>query len=111
MAYIVDLTLVMQNIFWLAEGKHPASRRLIKLAFRAYEESLTGLKVHNTIASYVKEAKIFVPGGRDLTLEKIVEIINRYKIDSAEMWSLKGKIPPFDASGSDEPWSPSKTGP
>lgn len=104
MAYIIDLTLVMQNIFWISEGKHHISRRLIKLAFKAYLESETKGAVHRMVAHHVKEAKTFAPGTRDTTLDKIVEIIDLYRIESAEMWTLKGKIPPFDALGSDEPW-------
>lgn len=104
MAYIIDLTLVMQNIFWLAEGKHPTSRRMIKLAFKAYYESTVRANVHDSIAEYVKQANIYTPGARDLTLDKLVEIINRYKIDSTEMWGLRGDIPSFDASGPDELW-------
>lgn len=108
MAYIIDLTLVMQNVFWLAEGRHPASRRLVKLAFRGYAESTIKVDVHRAISNYIKQTKPYAPGGPDVTLEEIVKIIKRYQIDSTEMWKLKSKIPPFDPSGEDEPWDPPK---
>lgn len=104
MAYIIDLTLVMQIVFSLAEGKHQTSRRLIKLAFMGYAESTIKVDVHLAIGNYIKQTKFYAPGGPDVTLEKIVEIINKYQIDSAEMGELRGKIPPFDPSEKDEPW-------
>jgi hypothetical protein len=106
MAYIIDLTLVMQNIFWLSDGKHPASRRLIKIAFKAYLESNVKGEVHYKIAKHVKETRLYSPGARDSTLEKIIEIINCYRIDSAEMFALRGKLPSFDPAGGEEPWDP-----
>lgn len=104
MAYIVDLTLIMQNIFWLAEGKHPTSRRMIKLAFNAYYDSPAKADVHEAIVEHVKKSNSYAPGARDLTLDKLVKIIVNYNIDSTEMWKLREDIPSFDAPGPDEPW-------
>ncbi|KIJ27243.1 hypothetical protein M422DRAFT_784985 [Sphaerobolus stellatus SS14] len=106
LAYIVNLTLVMQNIFWLTtmtEG-HPITRRLIKLAFKSYQESTEKTQVHNDLYEYVKQAGLIERAGRDSVLEKIEQLINRNRIDSAEMHSLKDRISGIDLRAEDEPW-------
>jgi len=110
MAYIVDLTLVMQNLFWLTGGQHVASRRLIKLSFKAYYESETKARAHGMIAKLVKEKNLFAPGARDAIVEKIVETINRHRIDPMEMIRLKDRLGPYDPSAPDEPWAPLPSG-
>ncbi|KAG8749004.1 hypothetical protein FRC14_001769 [Serendipita sp. 396] len=108
MAYIIDLTLVMQNIFWLADaadGTHPTSRRLIKLAFRAYSESDTNGKVHVLIQEHVKQAKSFIPGGQDATLEAIEDIIRQCTFTPDEMIKWRQELPPFGPGKKDEPWN------
>lgn len=108
MAYIIDLTLVMQIIFCLVEGKHPTSRRLIKAAVGAYLESNFKDDVRNQIADHVKQtkiSKIVSSGGQDTTLEKIIEIIKSYRpLDPDAMAALTGGIPWPSASGKDDPW-------
>ncbi|KIJ35988.1 hypothetical protein M422DRAFT_782383 [Sphaerobolus stellatus SS14] len=106
MAYIINLTLVMQNIFWLTtmtEGR-PITRRLIKLAFKSYQESREKTQVHNDLYEYVKQAGLIERAGRDGVLEKIEQLINRNRIDSAEMHSLKDRISGIDLLAEDEPW-------
>ena len=105
MAYIVDLTLIMQNLFWLAViDRRPISRRLIKLAFKAYEESSEKTQVHADISEYVRQAGVIDRANRDSVLDKIVELIGRNRIESAEMRLLNGRIGEIDFSGDDEPW-------
>ncbi len=112
MAYIVDLTLVMQNIFWLAViDRRPITRRLIKLGFKSYEESSEKIRVHSDISEYVRQAGIFDRANRDNAVDKIVELIGRNRIESAEMRSLQGGIGEIDLSGDDEPWDVGKIGP
>ena len=112
MAYIVGLTLVMQNIFWLAVIEHrPITRRLIKLGFKAYEESSEKARVHSDISEYVGQAGIFDRANRDSVVDKIVELIGRNRIESAEMRSLQGGIGEIDLSGDDEPWDVGKIDP
>jgi len=104
MAYIVDLTLIMQNLFLLAIiDHHPVNRRLIKLAFKAYKESPVKDSVHNEIREYVKRTGVVDRVNRDGALDKIVELIERNRIESAEMRSLRGRIGEID-SLEDEPW-------
>lgn len=55
MAYIINLTLIMQNLFWLvAIYRVPVSRRLIKFASQAYKESDAMAGVHQEVESYVQ---------------------------------------------------------
>lgn len=103
MAYIIGLTLVMQNIFWLTEGKRPTSRRIIKLAYAAYLQSDVKKDIHSKILNHVEQSSKFTSKARDTTLEKIEEILKKYRIDSAEMFALKNQIP-FDILDGDEPW-------
>jgi tRNA C32,U32 (ribose-2'-O)-methylase TrmJ len=105
MAYIVDLTLIMQNLFWLAViDRRAINRRLIKFAFKAYEESREKAQVHSDISDFVKQAGIFDRASRDNVLDKIVELIGRNRIESAEMRSLESRIGDVDFSGDDEAW-------
>ncbi|KIJ27167.1 hypothetical protein M422DRAFT_78873, partial [Sphaerobolus stellatus SS14] len=86
MAYIVDLTLIMQNVFYLAViGDRPITRRLIKFAFRSYKESDIKEAVHSEINAYVLQAGILERAGRDRVLEKIKELIDQNRMEAAEM--------------------------
>jgi len=107
MAYIIDLTLVMQNIFFCMEvvGHRPLTRRLIKFALKTYKESAVKEAVHRDINEYVQKAGIFERVGRDKVLEKIEDLINKNRIESAEMRSLRDQVGNIDLSGEDEPWT------
>jgi hypothetical protein len=106
MAYIVDLTLIMQNLFWLAVTvRRPVTVRLIKLVIKWYRESPEKARVHSDISEYVRQAGVFDRAKRDTVLDKIVELIGRNRIESAEMHALNGHIGEIDFSGDDdEPW-------
>src|SRR6202167_6346884 len=104
MAYIIDLTLIMQNLFWLvAIYRVPVSRRLIKFASKAYKESDAMADVHQEIESYVQGAGIIDRMHRDDAIRQMVELIDRYRIGTVEMFKLKDEFGAFDISG-DEPW-------
>ncbi|KAG8824273.1 hypothetical protein FRC19_002105 [Serendipita sp. 401] len=102
-AYIIHLTLIMQNIFWIAKGERPTSKKLISLASVAYLRSSVKEEVHAEISDYVRRSK-FAPGARDTTLQKIEDIIHRCAIPPDEMFKLVGEIPPFDAENQDDSW-------
>lgn len=105
MAYIIDLTLVMQHVFCLAQGKHSVtSRRLIKLAYNAYDKSDLKSKAHNMIEEHVNKTNTILPGARDTTMEKIVEIIELFRMDPAELSALQSRMGEFEVLGTDEPW-------
>jgi len=103
MAYIVDLTLVMQNVFWLVAIYHvPVSRRLLKLAFMAYKDSIVMSGVHEEIRRHVEGQRVRDRLHRDSALNKIVELLNRNRINTAEMFGLKEDIGNVDFSGKDD---------
>ena len=106
MAYIVDLTLIMQNLFWFMAINHvPVSRRLVKLASLTYRESDVRSQVHHKIEMYVRRANIIDRAHRDGAIGQIVELIDSYRMDTAEMFKLKDAIGAFDTSAKgDEPW-------
>ena len=106
MAYIVDLTLIMQNVFWLAATHNvPVSPRLVKFAYVAYKRSIVMPTVHEEIKEYVKGQTFLDRLNRDSALEKIVELLHRYRIDAAEMFRLGKDMGVIDFSGKDnESW-------
>jgi hypothetical protein len=86
MAYIVDLTLMMEHIFCITQAKNSiTSRRLIKLAYRAYNDSGLQSRAHFMIAEHVKDLNLVRPGAQDTTIAKIVEIIRLSPINLAEL--------------------------
>jgi hypothetical protein len=113
MAYIVDLTLILQNLFWLTtqdEIQTPLTRRLIKLAFQGYNKSIPKAIIHTEISRHVKETNIFQKVDRDITLLKVKELINRYRIEKEEMLKLKDEFGLINSSVAiDEPWDVSSS--
>ena len=103
MTYIVDLTLIMQNVFWLVSiYQVPVSRRLITLACRAYTESTVMSQAHEEIRKHVAEQAVHHRLDRDNALNKIVELLHRNSINTEEMFRLKGDIGQIDLSGKDD---------
>ncbi|KAG1721989.1 uncharacterized protein EDB91DRAFT_1088288 [Suillus paluster] len=88
MAYIVDLTCIMQIAFLLAPTG-PISRRVIKIAIKAYDEAGKS-SVHSAIHSHVPLTR----SGGDDALEEIVKLIQRHSIKAEEVQDLRTKIGP-----------------
>jgi DNA recombination-dependent growth factor C len=104
MTYIIDLTLVMQNIFWLQEDvQRPLSRRLIKLAVAVYSKSDAKRLLHDEIDQHVKDKKVF--SGRDVTLDKVIELIDLHRINSVEKFKHRDQIRACNLAGDDEDWN------
>lgn len=105
MAYTVDFTLVMQHIFILVRGEDLAtSRRMIKLAYMAYNNSDLKSKAHIMIKDHAKNTNPIARGARDTTIDKIVEIISLFRIDSADLYGQQVQSGGFRVSEQDEPW-------
>jgi len=103
MTYIVDLTLIMQNVFWLVSiYQVPISRRLVKLAYRAYTDSTVMAQVHEEIRKHVKGQAVRKRLDRDDALSKIIELLNGNRVNTEEMFRLKGDIGQVDLSGNDD---------
>ncbi|KAG2753105.1 hypothetical protein P692DRAFT_20951368 [Suillus brevipes Sb2] len=98
MTYIVDLTCIMQILFLLA-STGPISPRVIKIAFKAYEEAGKS-NVHSAIQSHVSVTR----SGGDDALEEIVRLINDHSIKAEDVQGLRTKIKlPVDLQV-DEEW-------
>lgn len=100
-AYIVDLTLVLQILHLVSDGQE-LSRRVIKLAVAAYYKSPIGGDVHNRIQEYGRTLTLLERADRD-TLRKIIELMELYRIDAKEISDVRAQIPTVD-SIPDEPW-------
>ncbi|KAG1778244.1 hypothetical protein EV702DRAFT_1094974 [Suillus placidus] len=86
MTYIVDLTCVMQILFLLAPTGS-ISRRVIKIAIKAYEEAGKN-NVHSAIQSHVSVTR----SGGDDALDEIVRLIKVHSIKAEEVQDLRTKI-------------------
>ncbi|KIJ99117.1 hypothetical protein K443DRAFT_8630 [Laccaria amethystina LaAM-08-1] len=101
MAYIVDFTIIMQVIFGLVmNARLRLSRRLIKLAFKAYSISEERSRVHKEIKEHVKLAGRF---DRDAALVKIVQLIKEYQMKPESMEELQSAVKVFE-NNEDEDW-------
>ncbi|KAI6095738.1 hypothetical protein EDD16DRAFT_1720508 [Pisolithus croceorrhizus] len=101
-AFIVDLTLVMETLFIITEGRHErVGRRATKLAYNAYNDSEFKAWAHAQIEAY-RELD-----GRDAALEMIERLIKPADSDDnangyhAELRKLV--LDPVNLS-QDEPW-------
>ncbi|KIN94322.1 hypothetical protein M404DRAFT_1008451 [Pisolithus tinctorius Marx 270] len=105
MAYIVDLTHVLEILFLhTAEAKgKKLTRRAIKLAFKAYYESSWRRNVHTDIRLF--EGRI---GAQDPILEKITFLISSADAEANVRAAIEG-LPPFD-SEVDEEWDDGQQG-
>jgi hypothetical protein len=103
MTYIIDLILIMQNVFWLTEGKDKISDKLLHIAFEGYKNSEVKGDVHFMVSEHVKNVVIAKPGARDASLEKITEILKKHQIKPEDMFELRKG---FDVSKLEEPQDP-----
>jgi hypothetical protein len=78
MGYIVDLTVVLDDIFWTTHCSVPAND-----AFTAMDRHISSGhrdRIHREVYSFVTETFSirFPDPQRDLTLEKIIDLIRQY---------------------------------
>jgi hypothetical protein len=106
MAYTIDLTLIMQNLFWMVEIHNmPVSRRLVKFAFATYQKSRVKTQVHIDIKKYADGTNILDRVNRDGVIGKIFGLIDAYRIHPAEMFEQRNVFAGFDVNDKgDEPW-------
>jgi len=106
MAYIVDLTLVMQNVFWLvAIYRVPVSIILVKVAYGAYKKSIVMPDVHERIKKHVEGQTVRDRLDRDSALSKVIDLLKEYSISTAEMFGSKEDMGNFDFLAKDgESW-------
>ncbi|KAG2052538.1 hypothetical protein BDR06DRAFT_513188 [Suillus hirtellus] len=100
MAYIIHLTLVLQTLYLVSESQE-LTRRAIKLAVKCYVDSPMSGEANTRIQDYDDQLTIADRMDSD-ALDKIVEVMQFYSIDEAQMSKLREK-PHVDLP--DEPWS------
>ena len=83
MAFIVDFTIIMQAVFGLVvNARLHLSRRLIKLAFAMYNNSVERRQVHNDIRDHVKLAG---RTDRDAALAEMLRLFKNYQMNAEDM--------------------------
>ena len=98
MGYIVDFTIVMQNLFFLmqarteASGSHsPVNKRLFKVALDAYkrdaEHSLK--KVHYEIDSFVTLKKAIFKS--ETVIKQVEKLINEHRFKPSENFMAQAR--------------------
>ena len=96
MAYIVDLTCVMQIIFLLASTRNGAvNAEVIGIAIQTYEQAHRK-SVHAAINEFSVNLAM-APGRRDYVLDKIKELITSHSIRDEELPTLRQQLPACDA--------------
>ena len=102
MAYIVDFTIIMQIIFGLVvNAQLRLTRRLIKLAFATYSNSVERRQVHNDIRDHVKLAG---RTDRDAALAEMLRLIMNYQMNTEDMDKLQFTMEDGFDNVEDEPW-------
>jgi len=90
MAYIVDLTCVMQIIFLLASTRNGVvNAEVVGIAMQAYEQ-VHRKNVHADINDF---SLVMAPGRRDYVLDKIKELITSHSIRDEELPTLRQQLP------------------
>ena len=92
MAYIVDLTCVMQIIFLLTAVR-PSSEvtdEVVCMAMKAYEQTYRH-EVHADINDFDVGLAV-APGKCDVVLEKIKELIFKYQVSDDQVAELKRQL-------------------
>ncbi|RDB24104.1 hypothetical protein Hypma_008545 [Hypsizygus marmoreus] len=86
MTYIIDLTLIIQLLFWiqfvLNVQDRPLSRRLVTLAVKGYLSSPGFNSIHSQIREFADSVNLLDRMGPDMTFNKVVELINSLRMSS-----------------------------
>lgn len=125
MTYIINLTIVMQNLFWmqsiLATKSKPAvdssgvsdrvtfpiTRRLIKRAFNVYLAATDRDNLLTQISNYTKKVNFVTRNGPDMTIKEITRLLNASTISSEDAFKQQSGLKDLDESweyAEDEPW-------
>ncbi|KAE9410719.1 hypothetical protein BT96DRAFT_912200 [Gymnopus androsaceus JB14] len=87
MAYVCDLTLGMESLFWLVQPRKDKiiSRTDIVHAFTTYRSSKQRSEVHMQIRDYIGDENIMRSFSRDKALQKIATIVSKCRFDPTEV--------------------------
>jgi len=115
MGYIVDLTIVMQALFWLMQDRGDAAivlRKSIKSAYDTYAKKICRLKVHDEIRTFGETFtgfKVVSPKGKDETLAEVIRLIKTHRFNPMEKNlenddNVGAKDEPAAAEADDDSW-------
>ena len=92
MAYIVDLTCIMQIIFLIAAVRPSmeVTPDVVRIAMKAYEQACRR-EVHADINDFSVHLAI-APGKCDIVLEKIKELIAKYRVSDEQISELRRQL-------------------
>ena len=91
MAYIVDLTCVMQILFLVIASRDcEASAETVGMAMQAYEQTHRS-NVHDEISKFSLHLSI-ASKKRDDVLDKIKELIEKYRIPGGDVVELQRQL-------------------
>jgi hypothetical protein len=85
----------------VSDSDKELSIRTIKLAVAAYHRSSVSRDVHIRVQEYVGKPTTQDRADRDI-LDKVIELVNLYSIDTREISTLRKKIPAVGLT--DERW-------
>ncbi|KAF7368417.1 G domain-containing protein [Mycena venus] len=101
MGYIVDLTIVMQSLFWLTRARAeavskggaavatvPLTKNLVELAFTAYATDEHSETIHEDLRQFVKRTLVLKP---DIVLDHIVELIKSHRFQPSQSFAAKAE--------------------
>jgi len=74
MGYIVDLTVILHGLFLSGRGVLASK---VQEAMEYYLQSRLREQIHQDIRSFVTEEVLFTYRGRDLVMEKIIDLIRQ----------------------------------
>jgi hypothetical protein len=99
MGYIVDLTIVMQRLYFLMQARtqasgslSPLNERLIKLALDAYKQDFEHSlqKVHEEIRSFATRKNALSKSGR--VIEEVERLINVHQFKLSDRFMVDAKL-------------------
>ncbi|KAJ6592791.1 hypothetical protein B0H19DRAFT_1088532 [Mycena capillaripes] len=114
MGYIIDLTIVMQSLFWLTRARAealskggrgdtvatvPITKRLVKLAYTAYATDEHSAKVHEELREFAKPTVALKP---DIVLEQIVKLIETHRFEPSKKFETDAEA--ADGDEADSNW-------
>jgi len=84
-AYIVDMTVILQSLFWLIQvqgGKYPdVTPAMLEEAITAFSTADVKADIHREIRLFVERTNFSDRMNRDVTLDKIIELLGKYRFD------------------------------
>ncbi|KIM75259.1 hypothetical protein PILCRDRAFT_684233 [Piloderma croceum F 1598] len=88
MAYISDLTLGMESLYWLARARKDKAinRQEVVHAFTTYRASTQRRDVHMQIRDYIGDENIMRSFSRDKALTKVAAIVDQARFNPTEVF-------------------------